>query len=91
VGNLPLKITDRDGKTLATGRTDKDGLWLSRGIQPGSDPHQYQQLFAFSEGGGDAGAVGSEWADGIRPYEFGIPYGMLPQPYRGYLYTDRPI
>ncbi|MCL4368486.1 MAG: Ig-like domain-containing protein, partial [Actinobacteria bacterium] len=26
VGNLPLKITDQDGKTLATGQTDRDGL-----------------------------------------------------------------
>ena len=91
VSNLPLKITDQNGNTLATGQTDKDGLWSAKGIQPPSNPRQNQQLFAFSEGTDDPGAVGSEWAEGIRPYEFGIPYEMLPQPYRGYLYTDRPI
>jgi alpha-2-macroglobulin len=91
VSDLPLRITDREGKSLATGRTDKDGLWLANGIQLGANPGEYEPVYAFSEGEGDVGAVGSEWADGIRPYEYGIPYDLMTQPFRGYIYTDRPI
>ncbi|MHB0869769.1 MAG: Ig-like domain-containing protein [Chloroflexota bacterium] len=92
VPNLPLRIMSADGKTLATGKTDKDGLLLATGLPvetPGRGP--IPQTFAFAEGEGDLGAVGSEWASGIHPYEFNVPWDPFAQPYRGALYTDRPI
>lgn len=92
VPDLPIRIVSSDGKTLVTGRTDEDGLLLATGLlveAPGRAP--IPQLFAFSEGEGDLGAVGSEWASGIRPYEFSVPWDPFAQPYRGALYTDRPI
>lgn len=91
VPNLPVRVVRADGTTLASGRTDRDGVMLATGI-PAYDPRRGPpQTFAFAEGEGDVGAVGSDWAEGIYPYNFKLPWEPVAQPYRGYLYTDRPI
>ena len=91
VPNLLLQVTSGDGKTLATGRTDKDGLLLVAGL-PVEKPARGPQLtYVFAEGEGDVGAVGSDWTQGIYPYEFNLPWDPYTLPYRGTLYTDRPI
>lgn len=94
VPNLPVRVADGDGRTLATGRTNQDGLLLSDGVPMFTSVgtgRQMVQIFAFAEGEGDPGVVGSDWAHGLLPYEFGIPWDPYTQPYRGHLYTDRPI
>jgi len=91
VPNLPLRIVSGDGSTLAVGQTDGDGVLVATGLpeeKPGGRP---QFTYAFAEGEGDVGAVGSDWGQGILPYEFNLPWDPYAQPYRGTMYTDRPI
>lgn len=91
VPNAPIRIMAADGKTLATGRTDRDGVVALGDIAPQEPARGSQAIFAFAEGEGDLGAVSTDWMEGIHPFEFNIPWEPYAQPYRGYLYTDRPI
>lgn len=90
VPDLPLQVTSSDGKGVASGRTDRDGLLLVTGL-PVEPPGRPQSTYVFAEGEGDVGAVGSDWTQGIYPYEFNLPWNPYTLPYRGTLYTDRPI
>jgi hypothetical protein len=72
------------------GATDADGLyqWADEGPE-----NLWDDTFAFAEAPGDPNfaMAYSAWNDGIRPWNFDLPSDYDQDPYRAYLYTDRPI
>lgn len=83
VGGADIRVTDScDGKTVATGRTDAKGaLVLASGLP---DPESYgscdegssaHPLMISARKDGDFSFTLTEWGEGIRPYDFDLPYG----------------
>jgi len=70
------------------GATDSDGLFVT---DLPFTPDLYSPRAVLVDTG-DAFGIGlSLWSDGIEGYSFGLNTNYYPQPYRAYLYTDRPI
>lgn len=88
IGNAPISLMNAGGESLQSGVTDADGL-VRLAIPRVSD--LYQPLFAELVTDTQFGLGFSEWSGGIEPYLFGQNYNYFPEPYRTYLYTDRPI
>lgn len=89
VPDEPVAIYDQEGTLLASGQTDKNGLW-----QADIPPQRYNpSLLAVvgQPGEENFGLALSSWNSGISPWELGIPYRQLPPQIKTYLYTDRPI
>ncbi|MBY0521114.1 MAG: alpha-2-macroglobulin, partial [Sphingomonas sp.] len=84
VTGADIRVTDScDGKTLGIGRTDANGaLVLASGLpepksygacnDDGSGDHP---LMVSARKDGDFSFTLTEWGDGIRPYDFDLPYG----------------
>ncbi len=88
VPSLPLTIFASTGDSLATGQTDKDGIFRARFDR--QDP--WEPMHVLSETGGRiVAAVGSDWANGIYPYEFNLLTQPMRQEFYANLYTDRAI
>ena len=82
VGGAEVRVTDScTGKLLARGNTDRDGaLMLANGLpQPetyGScDSGSPAPLMVSARRDGDFSFTMTEWGEGIRPYDFDLPYG----------------
>ena len=83
-------------KLLGSGSTNADGIaQFQNTTQPAANQGKPQISYAIARG--RFSAVSSDWANGIRPYDFGISFGPSFAYYgddirqRAYLYTDRPI
>lgn len=88
VSDLPLTIFGPAGQSLGSGRTDKDGIFRANFDR--QDP--WEPLYVLSEGGGQIiAAVGSDWANGIYPYEFNLLTQPMRQEFYANLYTDRAV
>ena len=83
VANAVVQITDScTGKPLARGATDKSGgLMFPRGLP---EPETYggcdgdgnaHPLMISARSGGDFSFTLTDWGEGIRPYDFDLPYG----------------
>ena len=83
VANAEVRVTDScSGKLLARGTTDRSGgLFVPPGLP---DPETYgsceesstaHPLMVSARVGDDFSFTLSEWGDGIRPYDFDLPYG----------------
>ncbi|HXH15717.1 MAG TPA: MG2 domain-containing protein [Sphingomonas sp.] len=83
VPNAVVQVTDScTGKPLARGATDKSGgLMIGRGLP---EPETYggckgegasHPLMISARSGDDFSFTLSAWGDGIRPYDFDLPYG----------------
>ncbi|OYY79708.1 MAG: alpha-2-macroglobulin [Sphingomonas sp. 28-62-20] len=84
VGNAAVRVTDScTGATLGAGTTDAHGvLLLGTGIpEPqtygncdadSSSPHP---LMVSARANGDFSFTLTDWGEGIRPYDFDLPYG----------------
>lgn len=77
-----------ESQVLGTGTTDDEGL-VRFDIPRLRD--LYAPLLAVLQTDTYFSAAANFWSDGIEPYYFGQPYDSQPEPYRAYLYTDRPI
>lgn len=90
VAGLNVALLTTDEPPLARGSTDTDGVFHAD-IGPLEDV--WAPYFALSgEPGDDYFAVAvSDWYQGIGPWDFDLPSAFGAQPYRIYLYTDRPI
>ncbi|HJQ16682.1 MAG TPA: MG2 domain-containing protein [Allosphingosinicella sp.] len=86
VAGAAIQITDScDGKQLASGTTDKSGRLLITSDMPepttaescdsNSDSHP---LMVSARKSGDFSFALSSWGDGIRPYDFDLPFGWSP-------------
>jgi len=84
---LPVTVypSARDTLTTATGA---DGVF-SIELPPASD--LFVPRAALVDTGDQFGIGLSSWSEGIEAYHFSLSTDYYPQPYRAYLYTDRPI
>lgn len=89
VADLPIDLYDQDTEPLASGRTDRDGIYRAKAAEKDSD----SALVALSEAadGRIVAATSAEWTDGIDPWAFNLPYSGYRQAHYAALYTDRPI
>jgi uncharacterized protein YfaS (alpha-2-macroglobulin family) len=87
--DAPAAIYDQTGALLASGQTDKQGVWQADIPPQRSNP----SLLAVvgQPGEENFGLALSSWNIGISSWELGIPYRQLPPQPQTYLYTDRPI
>jgi len=83
VANAAIRISDScTGELLATGTTDKSGGLI---VPPGlPEPETYSNcdsgsnahaLMISARTGDDMSFTLTEWGEGIRPYDFDLPYG----------------
>lgn len=83
VARAAVRVTDScTGRELARGATDSAGRLLIRAGLPepqtygscrdGSDAHP---LMISARAGDDFSFTLTDWGEGIRPYDFGLPYG----------------
>ncbi len=89
--NLPVRLYGADGEVLATGRTDKDGVFSATYPRVNTWDGMYVLTGDESLKGENFGAVVNKWNDGINAWDFNINGELSGQKYNGYLYTDRPI
>lgn len=83
VGNAAVAVTDScTGQLLANGTTDKSGaVFIPAGLpQPatyGGCENDYQEhpLMVSARAGDDFSFTLTDWGEGIRPYDFDLPYG----------------
>src|SRR5581483_10239218 len=88
VADLPLTIISTDGRDLASGKTDADGVYQA------TFPRQdiFEPIFAVSQQDTVLlAAVGSDWAEGIQTFDFNLQTQYGAQEYYANLYTDRAI
>lgn len=91
VPNLPLRLYDPRNTLLAEGQTDADGVYRGA-FAPRKSDQLWESLLAVSVVDGQVvAAAGTDWSNGIQPYEFNLPYDRGRQAFYGTLYTDRPI
>jgi hypothetical protein len=88
LANQPITIYDGESAEIAQGITGEDGV-LSLEL-PRSEYTSAQRV-AVLDTDEHFGMGYSEWQDGIGGWAFGVPISYYPEPYRAYLYTDRPI
>ncbi len=89
-----VSIVRRDGSTAWTGTTGRDGVVVAPQTRL-RDPRRWYE-FAFlvmAEKDGDVAYVGSDWNDGILPWEFGARLDLdEAEPLlRGTVFTDRGV
>ncbi|HEY1604286.1 MAG TPA: MG2 domain-containing protein [Allosphingosinicella sp.] len=84
VANASIRITDScTGKSLATGTTDRFGRLMVQGGLPEpntasrceGEADSAHPLMISARRGGDFSFVLTNWGEGIRPFDFDLPYG----------------
>lgn len=80
---------DARPRTLASARTDEDGL--IRVPLPATLNAWEPILVIGEEEGRIVAAASSDWSEGIDPYAFNQSYDPEPRPYVASAYTDRPV
>ena len=83
VAGAAVAITDScDGKSLASGKTDKSGRLLVNGGLPepesggGCDDEEAHPLMVSARLADDLSFTMSSWTEGIAPWDFDLPYGF---------------
>lgn len=89
---LPLRVFDWQAKLVGSGMTDADGVAQIEVPEP-PDGDYYRGYYVAGEQAGRTVLAGTNWNDGITPWNFGpdISFRFAPPDLAGYLYTDRPI
>ncbi|MGE5263371.1 MAG: Ig-like domain-containing protein, partial [Acidobacteriota bacterium] len=88
VADQPLTLYSFLGSALASGKSDKDGLWRAKF----NSQNVWDPTYVLSEAGGQiVAAVGSDWSDGIMSWDFNMPRQPETRDYYANLYTDRAI
>jgi hypothetical protein len=88
IANAPISIYDNDYVLVAQGATDADGILrldLPRQVD------LYAPRLAVLNDGVNFGIGMMNWSAGIEGYDFAQNVDYAPEPYRAYVYTDRPI
>lgn len=83
VAGADVRVTDScDGRQLARGTTDKQGRLMIKGGLPApetsgscDEDSESHALMISARQSGDFSFTLTEWGDGIRPYDFDLPYG----------------
>ncbi|MBI1800565.1 MAG: hypothetical protein HYR71_02920, partial [Chloroflexi bacterium] len=88
VANQPLSLYGPTGAVIASGKSDADGLFRPTFLPVTT----YEPIFALSESDGRiVAAVGSDWNQGVGPWDFNQPYYGAAQEFYANLYTDRAV
>jgi uncharacterized protein YfaS (alpha-2-macroglobulin family) len=90
VEGLDLSLVESEGKLLEGGSTDSDGVLFAE-FDPLEDVWSPYTVFSGQSGSEDFAVAISDWYDGIGPWDFGLSSSLRAEPYRFYVYTDRPI
>ncbi len=89
-----VAIVNRENQRLWTGRTDAEGIALAPAL-PLRTPREWYRLsfLVTAEKDGDVAYVGSNWNEGIQPWDFGVGYGLWEATdiLRGSVFTDRGV
>lgn len=88
IANAPITIYDADYVLIAQGTTDADGI-LRLDVPRQVD--LYAPRLAVLNDGTNFGIGMMNWSSGIEGYDFAHGVDYAPEPYRAYVYTDRPI
>ncbi|MDX2137073.1 MAG: Ig-like domain-containing protein [Chloroflexota bacterium] len=88
IPNAPITIYDNDYVLVAQGTTDTDGI-LRLDLPRQAD--LYAPRLAVLNDGVNFGIGMMNWSSGIEGYDFAHGVDYAPEPYRAYVYTDRPI
>jgi hypothetical protein len=83
VAGADVRVSDScTGRQIARGTTDKSGRLVVTGLpEPETysdddcDPDSAHALMISARSGGDFSFTLTDWGDGIRPYDFDLPYG----------------
>ncbi len=88
VVNQPLTIYGPNGDTLASGRSDSDGVFRAQFARQ----EAWDSIYVLSEQDGViVAAAGSDWNEGINIWDFNMPGQPEAQEFFSNLYTDRAI
>jgi hypothetical protein len=91
--NADVTILDANGETVASGRTDADGLWQADVDLENLDRQDLQVYYAVVAAPGDAdfSISPSNWNVGVAPWDAGYPTDFRGEHPFFYTYTDRPM
>ncbi len=88
IPNAPIAVYTRRNNVIASGTTDQNGL-LTLPVPRRDNP--YNSLVAVLDADPHFGIGVTSWSEGLEGWSFGYETEYMPQPYIGYVYTDRPI
>ena len=107
VEGAKVTIRDRDNKVFWTGTTDAKGLAVAsrtdlRRDRDASEEQAYDNnwtalselhFIVIAEKDGDVAYVGSDWTEGITPWDFGTPWNLVEADaqLRGTVFADRGV
>ncbi|TAK15863.1 MAG: hypothetical protein EPO35_06385, partial [Acidobacteria bacterium] len=99
--DVNVSLIDLDSKELWKGRTNKDGVAMAPALELRKRPKGVEDALRYSEfrfvvigeKNGDVAYVGSDWNEGISPWEFGLQFapGRTGDVMRGSVFTDRGV
>jgi alpha-2-macroglobulin len=84
----PIALYDENYTLIAQGMTDGDGLMTV--VLPRAET-LFNARMAVLDDGTHFGIGTNTWSAGIESYDYGMPLETAPEPFRAYVYTDRPI
>lgn len=93
VAGAEVRVSSCDGKAVATGTTDANGIVMLNGVSPQAPscngPNEYEQGAWFvsarakdDKGVEDLAFTWSDWQRGIEPWRFNVPTNLQPEPDR---------
>lgn len=85
--NLPVTVYPFNADPVS-GQTDADGVFAAN-VPASAEP--WRSTDAFVGTAEDVGWASTSWSDGISAWNYNLPFEFYNQPYRLYLYTDRPL
>jgi alpha-2-macroglobulin len=94
VEGATVSIRGLDNKVLGSGLTDASGVALleAKGLRDPENSWQFR-FIVTAEKDGDVAYVGSDWREGLEPWEFGlnVDLGEAQPLLRGSVFTDRGV
>lgn len=100
VSQMPLNLYTAQGKLIAQGKTDFDGIWRvnfeldKRETRQNRNDGNLDLLVLAEQNNRIVAAVSSRWNDGISAWDFDLPVGRVNRfrnIYFANVYTDRPV